>query len=55
MSLSKIQAISKNNHYEFIHVESAVSTMLNAREYFNINNENCIIISDVQTKGRGRR
>jgi len=51
----KIQNIAKDNNYDFIHVDSTASTMLDVKNFLNINNKNCIFIADKQTDGVGRR
>ena len=51
----KIKKIAKNNKYEFIHVDSTASTMLDVKEFLNTNNTNCIFLADKQTNGVGRR
>jgi len=51
----KIKKIAKNNKYEFIHVDSTLSTMLDVKKFLNTNNTNCIFLADKQTDGVGRR
>ena len=55
MAEKKIKKIAKNNKYEFIHVESTISTMLDVKKFLNTNNTNCIFLADKQTNGVGRR
>ena len=51
----KIKKIAKNNKYEFIHVDSTISTMLDVKKFLSMNNTNCIFLADKQTEGVGRR
>ena len=55
MSLKQIKEIIKENNYEFIHTKSTASTMINVKNFLNIENKNCIVLSDRQTAGKGRR
>ena len=55
MTLKKIKEIIKENKYEFIHTKSTPSTMINVKNFLNIENKNCIVLSDQQTAGKGRR
>ena len=55
MSKNKIKELIKNNNYNFVHRKSTSSTMNEAKKFLNEHNENCIIISDKQTDGKGRR
>ena len=55
MSFKKIKEIIKKQNYEFIHKESTHSTMINVKKFLDINNKNCIVLSDQQTVGKGRR
>jgi len=52
---NKIKNIAKNNKYDFIHVDSTDSTMLDVKKFLNTNNRNCIFLADKQTGGIGRR
>ena len=52
---NKIKKIAKNNKYEFIHVDSTVSTMLDVKDFLNKNNRSCIFLANKQTDGIGRR
>ena len=55
MNYNKVKSIIHDNQYEFIHVESTPSTMINVKKYLKTKNKNCIVLSDQQTAGRGRR
>jgi BirA family biotin operon repressor/biotin-[acetyl-CoA-carboxylase] ligase len=55
MIKNKIKKIAKNNNYDFFHVDSTISTMLDAKSYLNTNNRNCIFLANKQTNGIGRR
>ena len=55
MSFKKIKKIIKEQKYEFIHKESTRSTMINVKNFLDIKNKNCIVLSDQQTAGKGRR
>jgi len=52
---NKIKKIIHDNNYEFIHIKSTTSTMIEVKNYLNQNNKNCIFLSDLQTEGRGQR
>ena len=52
---NKIKKIAKNNKYDFIHVDSTASTMLDVKKFLNTNNRNCIFLANKQTDGIGRR
>ena len=51
----KIKKIIYDNNYEFIHIKSTTSTMIEVKNYLSQNNKNCIFLSDLQIKGRGQR
>lgn len=51
----ELEIIAKNNEYDFIHIQETNSTMNDVKNYLKDNNGNCIIISDTQTAGKGRR
>ena len=55
MSFNKIEEISKSNNYEFININSTLSTMIDAKKYLEKNNSNCIILANEQIAGKGRR
>ena len=55
MNFKEIENLAKLNKYNFIHLNSTKSTMLEAKKYLDKKNTNCIILSDEQTQGRGRR
>ncbi|SVC07900.1 uncharacterized protein METZ01_LOCUS260754, partial [marine metagenome] len=55
MNFNKVKTIIRENHYEFIHVESTPSTMINVKNFLKAENKNCIVLSDEQTAGKGRR
>ena len=55
MNFNKVKKIIQENHYEFIHVESTPSTMINVKNFLKTENKNCIVLSDQQTAGKGRR
>ena len=55
MSFENIKKISQLNNYNFIHINTTLSTMNDAKNYIEKKNTNCIILSDEQTKGKGRR
>ena len=55
MSFDKIKYIAKLNKYNFIHLDSTSSTMIDAKKFLEKKNYNCIILSDEQTEGKGRR
>ena len=52
---SIIKKIAKKNKYDFIHVDSTTSTMLDVKKFLNLNNRNCIFLANQQTDGIGRR
>ena len=55
MKFNKVKTIIQDNHYKFIHVESTPSTMINVKNFLKAKNKNCIVLSDQQTAGKGRR
>ena len=58
MSFEKIRKIAQLNGYEFIHRKEAHSTMIDAKNFLindNKTNNNCLVLADQQSKGRGRR
>ena len=48
-----IDLVAQNN-YNFIHMHSSSSTMDEMKNYLKINKKNSIVLSDIQTAGRGR-
>lgn len=55
MTEIKIKQIAQKNKYDFIHVDSTTSTMLDVKKFLNSNNRNCIFLANQQTDGIGRR
>ncbi len=55
MSFEKIEKILNQNKYKFIHIESTLSTMIDAKKFIEKESSNCFILSDEQTRGKGRR
>ena len=55
MNFNKVKTIIQENQYEFIHVESTPSTMINVKNFLKAENKNCIVLADQQTAGKGRR
>jgi len=55
MTIKKIKEFINHNQYEFIHINSTQSTMISLKNFLNSKNKNCIVLSDQQTLGRGRR
>ena len=55
MPNKKINSIIEKNNYKFFHTKSTTSTMNDVRDYLSSNDQNCIFLSDKQSKGRGRR
>ena len=55
MPYKKLKQIAEVNNYEYINIQTTTSTMNDAKKYLNEKNQNCIILSNSQTEGRGRR
>ena len=55
MSLKKIYKIMDFNKYKFLYLESTSSTMNEAKNFLEKKNNNCLILAERQTDGRGRR
>ena len=55
MTYKKIIKLANENKYEFVHIKETSSTMKDVKNFLNINNKNCIILSDTQTAGKGQR
>ena len=55
MSFNKSKKILSKEDYDFFHLNSTVSTMNDVKNYLKKKYKNCVIISDTQSKGRGRR
>jgi len=55
MNFNKVKKIIQENEYEFIHIKSTPSTMINVKKFLKTENKNCIVLSDQQTAGKGRR
>ena len=51
----KIKELIGKNNYKFSHIKSTTSTMIKIKDLINRNNKNYVLLSDQQTKGRGRR
>ena len=51
----KIINILKENNYNFINIQSTSSTMDEVKDFLTKKNENCLLLADEQTGGRGRR
>ena len=50
-----LKKIITDNNYNFIHLKSIDSTMLYTKKYIENFDKNCIVLSDSQTNGKGRR
>jgi BirA family biotin operon repressor/biotin-[acetyl-CoA-carboxylase] ligase len=51
----EVLKIFEKNKYRFIHKKTTTSTMSDVKDYLNENEKDCVIVSDIQTRGRGRR
>ena len=54
LSENMLELFRKKN-YDVFHKIATVSTMVDAKDYLSIKKKNCIIISETQTDGHGRR
>ena len=55
MNDQKLNKLVKNFDYEFIHIQETTSTMKDVKNFLNNHEKNCIVLSDMQTEGRGQR
>ena len=55
MNDRKLNRLAKKFDYEFIHVKETTSTMKDVKNFLNNHEKNCIVLSDMQTEGRGQR
>ena len=55
MLYKKIKNILKENNYNFINLQSTLSTMDEVRDFLIKKNKNCLLLASEQTQGRGRR
>ena len=55
MISQNLSDIIYKNGYKFFHMKTTNSTMYELRKYLSDKNKNCIILSDAQTDGKGRR
>lgn len=55
MEYTKIEKLTNLYDYDFVHLQKTGSTMQDVKSHLSEFNKNCIFISDMQLKGRGRR
>ena len=55
MSFNRIKIFLEKNNYNFLHIQTTESTMLEVKKNLKKNLQNFAIISDIQTNGKGRR